>query len=94
GYGLIQLLGYLDDQTVRQLCCHSPWRKDNPTTAGQIRKGLLLIFHHVPVRQWWNLNAENSNRPIGEEVSRMQQSAYRTSSNGQYEQNSNFISPE
>ncbi len=49
GYGLIQLLGYLDDQTVRQLCCHSPWRKDNPTTAGQIRKGLLLIFHHVPV---------------------------------------------
>ncbi|WP_293716361.1 hypothetical protein [Thiolapillus sp.] len=24
GYGLIQLLGYLDDQTVRQLCCHSP----------------------------------------------------------------------
>ncbi|WP_419633303.1 hypothetical protein, partial [Thiolapillus sp.] len=35
-----------------------------------------------------------SNRPIGEEVSRMQQSAYRTSSNGQYEQNSNFISPE
>ncbi|WP_419644563.1 hypothetical protein, partial [Thiolapillus sp.] len=21
GYGLIQLLGYLDDQTVRQLCC-------------------------------------------------------------------------
>ncbi|WP_419597539.1 hypothetical protein, partial [Thiolapillus sp.] len=38
--------------------------------------------------------AENSNRPIGEEVSRMQQSAYRTSSNGQYEQNSNFISPE
>ena len=54
GYGLIQLLGYLDDQTVRQLCCHSPWRKDNPTTAWQIRKGLLLIFHHVPVRQWWN----------------------------------------
>ncbi|WP_294031128.1 hypothetical protein, partial [Thiolapillus sp.] len=40
------------------------------------------------------VNAENSNRPIGEEVSRMQQSAYRTSSNGQHEQNSNFISPE
>ncbi|WP_419622155.1 hypothetical protein, partial [Thiolapillus sp.] len=37
---------------------------------------------------------QRSNRPIGEEVSRMQQSAYRTSSNGQYEQNSNFISPE
>ncbi|WP_295513441.1 hypothetical protein [Thiolapillus sp.] len=48
GYGLIQLLGYLDDQTVRQLCCHSPWRKDNPTTAGQIRKGLLLIFRKRP----------------------------------------------
>ena len=33
GYGLIQLLGYLDDQTVRQLCCHSPWRKDNLSMA-------------------------------------------------------------
>ncbi len=80
-----------DDQTLRQLCCHSPWRKDNPTTAGQIRKGLLLIFYHG---SGGTVNAENSNRPIGEEVRRMQQSAYRTSSNGQYEQNSNFISPE
>ena len=54
GYGLIQLLSTLDTPEVQQLCCHSPWRKDNPTTAGQIRKGLLLIFRQVPVRQWWN----------------------------------------
>ncbi|WP_419652197.1 hypothetical protein, partial [Thiolapillus sp.] len=40
------------------------------------------------------VNAENSNRPIGEEVSRMQQSAYRTSSNGQYEPEVSPFSPD
>jgi len=63
GYGLIQLLGYIDDEKVRQFCCHSPWRKDNPTTAGQIRKGLLLSFHHVPVRQGWNRKCQKFEPP-------------------------------
>lgn len=54
GYGLVQLLGYLNTPKVHALCQHSPWRIDNPTTAGQIRKGLLLIFRHVNVQAWWN----------------------------------------
>ena len=54
GYGLVQLLSYLNTSAVQALCQHSPWRKDNPVTAGQIRKGLLMIFRHVDVRAWWN----------------------------------------
>ena len=54
GYGLIQLLRYLDDEAIRKLCRHSPWRKDHPTTAGLIRQGLLQIFRQVPVQPWWN----------------------------------------
>lgn len=54
GYGLIQLLGILNDNAVQQLCYHSPWRGYNPVTAGQIRKGLVTIFRHVAVREWWD----------------------------------------
>jgi hypothetical protein len=63
GYGLVQLLGVLDSDTVKQLCCHSPWRKDNPTTAGQIRKGLVTIFRHVAVRKWWNRKCKKFEPP-------------------------------
>ena len=54
GYGLILLLGSLKSDRVDGLCCHSPWRVDNPRTAGQIRKGLVYIFRHVRVRSWWS----------------------------------------
>jgi hypothetical protein len=33
---------------------HSPWRKHQPQTAGQIRKGLVNILRHVAIRSWWN----------------------------------------
>lgn len=35
GYGLIQLLAYMNTTTVAQLCQHSPWRRDNRVTEGQ-----------------------------------------------------------
>lgn len=54
GYGLIQLLSCLKSSAVEDLCRHSEWRKGNPQTAGQIRKGLVRILMHVAVRQWWN----------------------------------------
>lgn len=54
GYGLVQLLSCLNNQTVDTLCQHSPWRKNNPKTAGQIRKGLANILRHVAIRPWWN----------------------------------------
>ena len=63
GYGLIQLLAYLNTQTVEQLCQHSPWRQGNPVTAGQIRKGLLMNFRHVNVRTWWNRKCKKFEPP-------------------------------
>lgn len=53
-YGLVQLLNCLNSVAVQSLCCHSPWRRGNPVTAGQIRKGLVRILRHVSVRQWWD----------------------------------------
>ena len=62
-YGVIQLLAYLNTSTVEQLCQHSPWRRDNPVTAGQIRKGLLINFRHVNVRTWWNSKCKKFEPP-------------------------------
>jgi len=53
-YGLVQLLSCLNSTAVEDLCRHSPWRPSAPKTAGQIRKGLVLILRHVAVRKWWN----------------------------------------
>ena len=63
GYGLVQLLGYLNSEAVRDLCQHSPWRRENPITAGQIRKGLSIIFRHVNVRAWWNSKCKKFEPP-------------------------------
>lgn len=51
GFGLMQLLSLIDSAAVEQLCFHSPWRKDNPKTAGQVRKGLAFNLRHVAIRQ-------------------------------------------
>ncbi len=53
-YGLVQLLSCLNSHAVDELCRHSPWRTQTPKTAGQIRKGLVYLFRHVAVRQWWH----------------------------------------
>ena len=54
GYGLVQLLSYLNSAAVEELCRYSPWRQGNPITAEQIRTGLVRIFRHVRVRGCWN----------------------------------------
>jgi hypothetical protein len=63
GYGLVQLLSCLGEDSITQLCMHSPWRKGVPHTAGQIRKGLLIIFKHVSVRRWWNRKCKKFEPP-------------------------------
>lgn len=63
GYGLVQLLSCLNSHAVDELCQHSPWRKQNPKTAGQIRKGLAGILRHVAVRQWWNAKCKQFRPP-------------------------------
>jgi len=41
GYGLTQLLGCIESPAVKELCHHSPRRRNVPVTEGQIRKGLV-----------------------------------------------------
>jgi len=63
GYGLIQLLSCLDSPVVKDLCDHSPWRRNTPQTAGQIRKGLVRIFRHVAIRGWWDRKGKKFRPP-------------------------------
>lgn len=62
-FGLLQLLSCFNHEAVQLLCNHSPWRKDNPITPGQIRKGLLPILMHVKVRDWWNATCKKFQPP-------------------------------
>jgi len=71
GYGLVQMLSCLNSQTVEDLCRHSPWRTQTPKTAGQIRKGLVYLFRHVAVRQWWNRKCKKFEPPDWEENGRL-----------------------
>lgn len=63
GYGLLQMLSCFEDDTVKALCNHSPWRVNAPITAGQIRKGLSRILSHVNVRAWWDPTCCKFQRP-------------------------------
>ena len=63
GFGLVQLLSCSNSQEVDELCRHSPWRKQNIRTAGQIRKGLAGILRHVAIRQWWNAKCKKFRPP-------------------------------
>ncbi|MDR4514405.1 MAG: hypothetical protein R3E38_06900 [Nitrosomonas sp.] len=63
GFGLMQLLSCSNSQEVDALCRHSPWRKQNIRTAGQIRKGLACILRHVAIRQWWNAKCKKFRPP-------------------------------
>ena len=67
GYGLIQLLSCLNSEVVEELCRHSPWRRGNPITAGQIRQGLVRLFRHVSVRGWWSKTCKKFEPPDGAE---------------------------
>ena len=57
------IIGVCDYHKVEALCQHSPWRRENPVTAGQIRKGLQLNFRHVNVRAWWNRKCKKFEPP-------------------------------
>ncbi|MBK8972827.1 MAG: transposase [Hahellaceae bacterium] len=63
GYGLLQLLSCIESDTVDALCRHSPWRKGTPRTAGQIRKGLVVILRHVRVRDFWDSKCKKFRPP-------------------------------
>ena len=53
-YAIPQLLVPLDDAKVAYLASFSPWRQNQPVTAGRIRQGLKRFFGHVNIRAFWN----------------------------------------
>jgi hypothetical protein len=63
GYGLVQLLRSLKSEVVDGLCCHSPWRHENPRTAGQRRQGRVYIFRPVRIRDWWSPTGQKFQPP-------------------------------
>jgi len=73
GYGLLQLLSLTESEEVDALCCHSPWRKGNPRTAGQIRKGLVKELKHVAIRRWWNKTCKKFQPPSGYNIEQHEQ---------------------
>nr|WP_255711983.1 transposase [Marinagarivorans cellulosilyticus] len=57
-YGILQLLTCINSDEVLHLCQLSPWRKNEPITAGLIRKRLARILMHVPIQSWMNLKCK------------------------------------
>ena len=53
-YALPQLLAMLPPKQLESLCQWTPWRRQQPVTAGRIRLGLNRILWQVRIREWWN----------------------------------------
>jgi len=63
GYALPQLLAIRGGKEVSKLADTTPWRKKHPITAGRVRSGLVKIFGHFPVRDWWNAKSRKFGPP-------------------------------
>lgn len=53
-YALPQLLAQMNSEEVKNLASISPWRYNQPITAGRVRQGLQRIFRHVDIRSHWH----------------------------------------
>lgn len=53
-YALVQLLVVHGGPTVSPFAYLTPWRVQQPLTAGRVRLGLQRIFGQVNVRAWWD----------------------------------------
>ena len=63
GYALPQLLAVKGGTEVARLANTTPWREKDPLTAGRVRSGLVRIFGHVPIRDWWNRKSRKFGPP-------------------------------
>lgn len=53
-YALPQILAHHGCKDVQALAEISPWRKNQPVTAGRVRQGLDTIFRKVDIRALWD----------------------------------------
>ncbi len=63
GYGLLHLLTLALGKKAEPLVLDTPWRWQDPITAGRVRLGLTKHFHHVNVRCWWDRKRKKFHAP-------------------------------
>jgi Transposase DDE domain len=63
GYALPQLLAIKGGDEIKKLADTTPWREKHPVTAGRVRSGLVRIFGHFPIRDWWNRKSRKFGPP-------------------------------
>ena len=68
GYALPQILAIKGGDEVAKLANTTPWREKDPVTAGRVRSGLVRIFGHFPIRDWWNRKSRKFGPPKAPET--------------------------
>jgi hypothetical protein len=63
GYALPQILAIKGGAEITKLANTTPWREKDPVTAGRVRSGLVRIFGHFPIRDWWNRKSRKFGPP-------------------------------
>ena len=53
-YAIPQILVLLNDKKILRLASFSPWRRNQPITAGRVRQGLCYYFGYVNIRAMWH----------------------------------------
>ncbi len=54
GFGLLQLASAQPVELMPEVLSVCPWRPDKPTTPGNIRRGIIDIFRHFRIDEWWD----------------------------------------
>lgn len=68
GYALPQIMAIKGGNEVAKLANTTPWREKDPVTAGRVRSGLVRIFGHFPIRDWWNRKSRKFGPPKAPET--------------------------
>jgi hypothetical protein len=63
GYALPQILAIKGGEETMKLANTAPWREKDPVTAGRVRSGLVRIFGHFPIRDWWDRKSRKFGPP-------------------------------
>ncbi|MHB8846629.1 MAG: IS701 family transposase [Nitrospirota bacterium] len=63
GYALPQILAIKGGPDITLLANTTPWREKDPVTAGRVRSGLVRIFGHFPIRDWWDRKSRKFGPP-------------------------------
>lgn len=54
GFGLLQLATVKPVGSIMDVLSACPWRPDMPMTPGNIRRGVIDIFRHFRIDDWWD----------------------------------------